>query len=502
MLILKKHPFISAFLAGALSALSFAPLYLLPLFMIGLMIIWYASDLFLSYKKTALIGYLFGFGHFMIGFYWIGNALLIDAPTFGWLYPITLLGCGAFFGAFFIFPLIAWRFFKNSSLWTRISAFSAVFVIMEYIRACFLTGFPWNMAGSIFTFSDILIQSASVIGTYGLSFMICCFTGSLYAIFQKKYQSGIFVLSSILILLTGFGIHRLKRIPENKSELQVRLVQPSIPQSMKWDEESLEDNLQTYISMSVQNRPNEVRFVVWGETATAFDLEYSPYFQDQIRKAVPQNGYLMTGMLRYDDSSFKMYNSMGVFDDQANMVAFYDKNHLVPFGEYIPFRAYLPSWLHPVTNMIADISVTQKYKKIKIPGLPPFSALICYEIIFPDEILDRIDKPSFIVLVSNDGWYGNSSGPYQHLSSAKMRAVEEGITIIRSANNGISALIDPMGRIIEQIDLNEKAFRDIKLPNTLSVPTFYATTNFSKYFLTFLIALLALLGLKTRVYKH
>ncbi len=499
---LQKHPLSSAFFLGALSALSFAPLYWLFCFVIAFVLMWQILSEIQSYKKTALTGYLFGFGHFMVGFYWISNALLIDIPTFGWLYPVALFGIGAVFGIFFIFPFLIWRFFQNQNLWIRLLAFSSSFVLMEYLRAYIFTGFPWNMAGTVFAFSDTFIQSASVIGTYGLSFIVCIISASCYATLKKQYKSGISVLSILMILMFSFGTLRLKSISQNDSEIKVRLVQPSISQSLKWDENALENNLQTYIDMSAKEPFNNVRFVVWGETATAFDLEHSPYFQAKIKRAIPQNGYLMTGMLRFDEKSKKIYNAMGVFDDKGQMIDFYDKNHLVPFGEYIPFRKYLPSFLRPVTNLITDISTTQKYKQLNLKNLPPFAALICYEIIFPDQVLDRQNKPSFIVLVSNDGWYGNSFGPYQHLSSAKMRAVEEGITIIRSANNGISAVIDPMGRVIAKIELNQKAFQDVYLPQTLNVSTFYANCNFSIYFLIVLIGFLVFLLCKAIVYKR
>ena len=499
---LQKHPLSSAFVLGAISALSFAPLYWLFCFVIAFVLMWQILSKIQSYKKTALTGYLFGFGHFMAGFYWISNALLIDIPTFGWLYPITLFGLGAVFGTFFIIPFLIGRFFQNRGLWVQLLAFSAGFVLMEYVRAYIFTGFPWNMAGTVFAFSDTFIQSASVIGTYGLSFVFCLISASFYAILKKQYKSGLFVLTALIALILIFGEFRLRAIPQNDSEIKVRLVQPSIDQSLKWDEDALENNLQTYIDMSAQEPLDQIKFVVWGETATAFDLEHSLYFQNLIRRAIPQNGYLMTGMLRFDPLEQKIYNAMGVFDDTAQMVAFYDKNHLVPFGEYIPFRRYLPSFLRPVTNLITDISTTQKYKQLNLEGLPPFSALICYEIIFPDQILDRQNKPSFIVLVSNDGWYGDSFGPYQHLSSAKMRAVEEGITIIRSANNGISAVIDPMGHIIAKIPLNQKGIQDVYLPSLLSVPTFYASYNFSFYFLCALICFLVILFIWSVVYKR
>ena len=164
-----------------------------------------------------------------------------------------------------------------------------------------------------------------------------------------------------------------------------------------------------------------------------------------------------------------------MLDDKGNTVAFYDKNHLVPFGEYLPLRQFLPDWVRPIANQMADFASGEKYKILDVKGLPKFGVLICYEVIFPDKVLNRNEKPQFLIVLSNDGWYGKSSGPYQHFVSAKMRAVEEGITIIRSANNGISALIDPLGRTLKSLDMNERGILDIDLPQNLSIQTIYSS---------------------------
>lgn len=498
-----KHKKTAVFLAGILASLGFAPCYAVPVFMAALCLCFALSDKALTYKKAALSGYLFGFGFFSAGFYWISNALLIDIVTFGWLYPITLVATGAFFGLFWIFPFLVWHAFKNNNVWFKVLGFSCVAVMCEYVRGFFLTGFPWNMLGSMFAFSDVLIQSASVVGTYGLSFLLLVLTGAIYAVCKGYKKSGGAVLICILGMMISFGAWRIAFYDRTNSEIKVRLVQPSIAQSLKWDEQSLADNLNAYVDMSRQNGFDDVKFVVWGETATPFNPKDSAFWREIIRRAVPSGGYLMTGVLRYDEKNDELYNSLSVINDQGETVGFYDKNHLVPFGEYIPLRDYLPKWVRPVANQIADFSRGEKYKQIQVRGLPVFGALICYEVIFPDEIIHRKNKPSFVVLVSNDGWYGQSSGPYQHLVAARLRAVEEGVTIVRSANNGISAVIDPLGQILKKIDLNKVGTTDVYLPKELTVATLYALIGGKgiQYVMFLILAALFVLKNKRRINK-
>lgn len=468
-----KHKKTALILAGALAALGFAPVYALPLFVAGLIFAFLMADGAKTLKQSALFGYMFGFGFFCAGFYWIANALLVDVFVFGWLYPIALVATGAFFGLFFIPPFMIWYHLKGA-VWGKVLGFASAFVLLEYVRSFLLTGFPWNMAGSMFAFSDMLIQTASAVGTYGLSFLLLVMTGAVYIFIKEHDKKAVFAFFGILFLMAGFGVFRLSVYKQSDSEVKIRLVQPSIKQSLKWDESALEDNLRTYIDMSRKTNLNGVKAVFWGETATAFSPEDGVYYQNLIRQAVPQNGYLMTGVVRYDKNNDALYNSLSVIDDAGKTVAFYDKNHLVPFGEYIPLRKYLPAWIRPVANQIADLQKGEKFKVLKVSGLPPFGALICYEIIFPDDVINRKNKPQFIVVASNDGWYGQSFGPYQHFVAAQLRAIEEGITIIRSANNGISAVIDPLGRVGEKLNLNEVGFKDVFLPAVLSVNTLYA----------------------------
>ena len=496
-----KHQKKALVLAGMSGALGFAPIYALPVFILTLVFALLICDGLKTYFKAGLTGYLYGLGFFCAGFYWISNALLVDAKTFGWLYGVALLAPGVFLGLFFVPPFVFWHYLKNRSVFEKIFGFASICVLMEYIRSFLLTGFPWNMFGSMFAFSDVLLQTASVIGTYGLSFLLLIITGACYAFVKKEYKLAGLTLFLILVPMFIFGIWRLRLQEDGVSNLKVRLVQPSIPQNLKWDENTIENNLKTYIDMSRQKGLEDVSMVVWGETAVAFDLQNSIYYQRLITQAVPQNGYLMTGVLRVDRANRALYNSLTVIDNNGIEQAFYDKNHLVPFGEYIPFRKYLPKQFRPIANQIADFSTGEKYKILKVKGLPDFGALICYEIIFPDQVVNRKKKPNFLVLVSNDGWYGQSFGPYQHLVAARLRAIEEGITIIRSANNGISAVIGPKGQILGQIGLNEIGIKDIYLPKNLTKQTIYALFGGLNFQILMILIIAGLLFNKKRSKK-
>lgn len=196
-----------------------------------------------------------------------------------------------------------------------------------------------------------------------------------------------------------------------------------------------------------------------------------------IADAVPPQGHLVTGLVRYEFTSprsHRAYNSMFVINKKAEIVDYYDKSHLVPFGEYIPLRSWLPQWIRPVANAIGTFKAGSGPRRISVPGLPSFGGLICYEIIFPHQIINPNERPQWLINLTNDGWYGESAGPYQHLVTTQLRAVEEGISIARVANTGISALISPFGTILGQISLNKSEILDINLPQLTQFSTTYS----------------------------
>lgn len=467
-------------LAGGLGLLSVAalpPFYIFPILFITLSALLLLINSASTAKKAFGYAYWFGFTYFACNLSWIGNALLIDAVRLGWLYPLTLLAAGSFFALFIAFPALMSFYFKN--FYARYLAFSTLWVMFEWLRSFIFTGFPWNLLGSVLAFSDITIQPAALIGTYGLSLLVLLLTSApalpIYYRSRRSLLISILIMITISLFVVTYGYWHFNPYTEPQKGITVRLVQPNIPQNMKWNRETLNQNFEHYLKLSQTSDLDKIDFVIWGETATPFPLDFEPQYLKQITSAVPSNGYLITGLVRYElaEGDYRPVNSMFVIDNQGQISGFYDKSHLVPFGEYIPFRRFLPPWITPLTNTIADFLPGTGHKVIRLKDYPAFGTLICYEVIFPAQVLDKKSKPDWLINLTNDGWYGNSQGPYQHLVTARLRAVEEGRTLVRVANTGISAVISPYGQVIASIPLNQEGILDVSLPEPLYVDTLY-----------------------------
>lgn len=493
-------PNFTALLAGILATLALPPHYIFPVLFISFGFLLWQLNSAVSWKQSFARGYWFGFGFFSVGLAWVGNALLIDPQSTGWLYPLALGAAGAFFGLFTAVPAMLSCPFKN--IYAKLPAFAALWVLSEWIRSFILTGFPWNLLGTVLAFSDTAIQAAAVIGTYGLSLIVILICGApVFYLVKRSKKSALIaagVIFSLSAALGAYGSLRLHRLHSSEtSDIRLRLVQPSIPQSMKWSPTALEDNLLSYINLSRSPGLEKINLVIWGETASAFPLDMDDYYRALVTRAVPENGHLLTGVVRYEadqDNRYQPMNSMFAINAQGEIDAVYDKSHLVPFGEYIPLRNYLPDWVRPVANTIANFKAGSGLKNINLNGIPAFGALICYEVIFPAQVVNEKQKPDWLLNLTNDGWYGTSAGPYQHLVTARMRAVEEGITLVRVANTGISALINRLGIIEASLPLNYSGILDVSLPQEPKIATLYGKfSNIITLILCFLNLSLALL---------
>ena len=484
-------PFINAF-AGYLALIAF--LYLL-------------FNQEQNKKQLFAKAYAFGFGFFVIGFAWINNALLIDEEKFIAFIPLVICAIGFFFGLFWAIPAIFITLGKN--IYTKMLLFCCAFTFMEWIRSFIFTGFPWNLLGTALSFDYHLIQPAAYIGTYGLSlillFFCCGINLILLSIKHKNFYRGSLLFIFIPILTIGLAQQNLtvSSDSQNTKPLTVRLVQPSIPQTFKWHPALLYKNFRQYIDLTRSEPLDNIDLVIWGETATPYDLDRDEEHIAELSTAIPPHGFLATGVLRLGIKNGKrlLYNSLYILNSSGEIKDYYDKAHLVPFGEYLPFRDYLPEFMTPVANVVGELGKGEKQKSIRVSGLPIMSGAICYESIFPKETINSKDKSEILLIVANDGWYGISSGPYQHLSAAQMRAVEEGITVLRSANTGISAVINDKGEILSTIPLNEITIADITLPTKLSHPTLYGQSgNAVPLQLLMLLLVLALLLNKNTTY--
>ena len=498
--LLTKYYKTTSLLFGSLLILALPPYYFYFVAALVFPLYFWLINKVENTKKICACGYWFGFGFFAAGFYWIGNALLIDVVRTGWLYPLTLFLNGAFFGIFSVLPAFGGANKKIKSLTARMFVFAALWGFsVEWVRSWFFSGFPWNPLSSILLFDISVAQALGVFGTYGLSIItVLALIFPARFLFYRNRKN--FAVAAVMLFFFPLSLmmYGIRTIPLSRAKgetVSVRLVQPSIPQTAEWGRERAEKELNQHIKLShIPETEKTPDFVIWGETALPFDITYDYEHGAKVKQIVPANGYLITGMLRrefnMDDGNYKLYNSLALIDDNAQVVDVYSKNHLVPFGEYIPFRKYLPDFIRPVTNMIGEFGKGEKYQIITPQGQEKFAPLICYEIIFSDNIVRKNNDLRWMVLLTFDGWYGESSGPYQHLAAAQMRAIEEGINIVRSANSGVSAVISAYGEIVAQLALNERGAITADVPLDTAHKTLFGRYGNLMMWLTIVLLIL------------
>jgi len=478
-----------AFVLGGVGALAFAPTFIFPALLLSFSGIWFLLEREIvnrvSFSKIFWLGWWFGLGHFTVGLYWIAFALAVDLGTFWWVIPFALFGIPSILGLFTGLSFALTKAWPYNGI-SRAFAFSALWVGVEWLRGHLLTGFPWNLTGYGWAFSLEMMQTVSLVGTYGLSLLALLMAVSLgYFVGKRPFERNIaLTIYLIPILCWVWGKNRLDHpnvIPS--PSLAIRLVQPSIPQTLKWDPKEKEAHLQQLLKMTQMPSSLPLKAVIWPESAVSFFLEQDPFRRVLIAEALPKGALLFTGALRKTPSgktSLEIWNSLLVLNDQAEIMAHYDKAHLVPFGEYIPFRQALDSLfgkgsIKKITAGAMDFTPGPGPETTFLPtGFPSFSGLVCYEVIFPKAVINTEQpRPGWLINVTNDAWYGNTSGPYQHLEIARFRGIEEGIPLVRAANSGISAVFDAYGRTIGRIGLNQIGILDVLLPSPTQLTPFY-----------------------------
>ncbi|MEQ1696811.1 MAG: apolipoprotein N-acyltransferase [Hyphomicrobiaceae bacterium] len=506
------------FAAGAISTLAFAPFFAWPvLFLTFPFFVWLADGAATDprpIRATALAWWWFGFGYFFTGMIWIGEAFLVEAEIFAWLLPfaVTLLpaGLALFWALAGGVAAKVWPARPRSDLAHGIARVLIVAVTIgctEWLRGHTFTGLPWNTPGIALTMPLPLMQAASVFGIYGLTLwavFICTLPGVALGSNSAtkdsaKYGSAVILAGVPLLVAYGFGAWHLS-MPESPelNGVKIRIVQPSIPQRDKWIGEKQPAIFAEHLNLSKQNEAGEIdnlaniSHVIWPEAAMPFGPLDHPEALSAIGQLLPQNVILLTGALRQErnelDGTRKAYNSLMALGANGSLVGLYDKIHLVPFGEYLPFQSTLEALgLQSLTRQRGGFAKGPAPKAVMIvPGLPKIAPMICYEAIFPNEVAQSADRPGLILIVTNDGWFGNSTGPYQHFHQARIRAVEQGLPVVRAANNGISGVIDPEGRILRLISLNERSTSDSTLP-AKRLETVYARWGDSVFWLNLLI---------------
>lgn len=465
-----------AFAGGALATLALPPAHVLPAIYLAFpMLVWMLAGT-RGWRSAFGLGWWFGFGFFAAGLYWIGNALLIFAAKHAWMIPFASLGLPAFLAIFTGVAAVAASFGRGHT--ERALALSVAWVGAEWLRGHILTGFPWNLTGHSWVGSDALLQTASVVGIYGVSLIAIASACLLAALAESGKRRWIGCVAAAVLLAGPWagGMARLASVPAPGEAvvpgIGLRLVQAGIPQQEKWRRSLRQRNLDRHLQLSRDNRPDWVTHIIWPENAATFFVEDQRLERMAVASVVPPGGLVITGAPRRETNPLRIWNSMFAVDGSGAVVGQYDKAHLVPFGEYVPLRNFLP--IAKITQGAVDYSAGPGPKTVRLPGLPAMSPLICYEVIFPGAVIDRADRPSWLLNLTNDAWYGLTAGPYQHLAIARVRAVEEGMPLIRSANTGISAVVDSHGRVLARLGLREKGVLDVRLPATVGQKTLYA----------------------------
>jgi apolipoprotein N-acyltransferase len=435
-------------------------------------------------RAAFLTAWWFAFGHFLFGFYWLANALLVDAAQYGWMIPFALFGLA---GGLALFPATAVTIYHR--LGVRgvggVLIFAVLWTAAEWLRGHVLTGFPWNLIGTIWADSPTVMQAASVFGIYGLSLFTVIVTALPATLAERSGPAplgrwtGTAAAAVLLIVTWGAGAARLSNAaPTMVPDVRLRLVQPNVPQTLKWDPEARVANFRKGLELTRSPGFDTRTHVIWSETAVPFVLtDFSregAALRDALASVTPPDGLLITGSLRAargPDGQTQLWNSLFVLDPAGRILETYDKHHLVPFGEYVPLHSLLA--FAKITPGTIDFSAGPGPQTLEPPGLPPTSPLICYEAIFPGEVVDRSERPGWLLNVSNDAWFGLSAGPHQHFASARFRAVEEGLPLVRATNDGISAVVDGYGRVVAELGLGLTGVLDAPLPTALP-PTPYA----------------------------
>lgn len=462
------------FVAGALTSNAFAPYYFWPLLLFTLPYLLLQLEQG-TMRQVAWRCFFFGYGFFVMGTYWIAVSLLVDIAQFGWLFPICVFGLSAVFALYFLLMGGVFAKLRSDSRACNILLFSVLWVACEYLRSVGIFGFPWNLMGYAVMVSERLVQLASIIGTFGLSLLV---VGSSFVLLHRdrRYHVGVLL---VLIAAYGYGMWRMP-VDVPMSETRLRLVQPNIPQEMKWTDQGKDESMRVHgVLTHMQTDAPPADLVIWSETAFPFTLSDGTGWYRQMRHFAPEGGYFITGAIRSHRG--QVWNGMVAIDAEGQASAGYDKHHLVPFGEFMPFRDILP--IEKITPGNTDFSRGNGVQTLTLEGLPAFSPLICYEVVFP-WLAARADKrPAWLLNLTNDAWYGTTRGPYQHFAMTRMRAVEQGLPLARVANTGITALIDPYGRVMAAIPLNERGIIDRALPAPLP-PTLYARLGETPIWLT------------------
>ncbi|MDF2994855.1 MAG: apolipoprotein N-acyltransferase [Xanthobacteraceae bacterium] len=474
-----------ALAAGALSALAMPPFGIWPVLALTLPVLVLLIDGAAiaggrGYRGAFIAGWWFGFGYLVAGLWWIGEAFLVQAEAFAWLIPFAVLGLPAYLAIHIGLGCVLAR-----ALWSerpgRILALAAGLAAADWLRGIALTGFPWNSFGYALANNLELAQSASLFGLWGLSLVTVAVLASPVALLAVRSSKRVRILPpllglAVLAAMWGFGAWRLSATDVGTVPgVKLRIMQPDLPQDQKFRYDAKQSVVDLYLKTSVEaGGLAGVTHLFWPESAFPFFVEREPDVLLRIADLLPPGAVLVTGAGRAAPpdpgrTAIKVFNSLRAIGSDGAILATADKVHLVPFGEYLPFQPLLESiGIEQLTRMRGGFAAAPRRHAFNVPGLPTAAPLICYEAIFPGAVLpDEGPRPGFLLNVSNDAWFGLTPGPHQHFEQARLRAVEEGLPLVRATNNGISAITDSVGRITGLLPLGVRGVLDGALPAAL-----------------------------------
>ncbi|VEJ44820.1 apolipoprotein N-acyltransferase [Bartonella vinsonii] len=496
------------FLCGAATSFALPPFYLTPLCFLTfpIFIVLLDSIRTIQNNKKRFLTYalscgIFGFSYFTCNLWWLCSALLIDPVSFGWAVPFAILGPPLYLSLYWFFSG-----FIVGLLWTkgiaRFFVLAFALGLAEWLRAFLFTGFPWNSLGYTAMPTPMLMQSDAVVGLYGMNILaVLVYSLPTVLLTNEKKKIALSLCLSLIFIHSGFGFYRLNSMPNTadyqKSNYWVRIVQPSIPQDIKLNNTTRDAIFETHMNLSTTpttEKNPEPDFIVWPEASIPYLLDENSETTMRIASLLKPQQWAIIGAIRINDdpshAQTQYFNTIAAINAEGDILNTSDKLHLVPFGEYLPYENFLKKiGLRILADNIGGYSAASVRKTVTLPNGFSYLPLICYEVIFPNEMTFEGSPPQAIINVTNDAWFGATPGPYQHLQQAQLRAIELGIPIIRAANNGISAVIDSYGRIVVALRQNAVGILDSQVPSSITP----IGSNEYRIFSTFILFILMLL---------
>ena len=468
-----RRQLLAALGLGLLSALALPPVHAVPVLLLAIPGLLALAGAQPNRRRAGWIAFAWGWGHGLAGIWWVTEAILKDVANFWWLVPLAAPALAAVLAVFVVPPVLAARALPAG--WPRVLGFAGAWVLAEMARGVILTGFPWNLMGTVWAFAALPVQGAALVGVHGLSLATLLLAS--VPLLRGRLPWALAALA--LAGFAGFGAWRLALPSPPDQPVQLVLVQGNVAQEVKWQQDQRMPIFRRYLDLTATaaraaraGNPGGHVVVIWPETASPFLLTQDPEARRMAAEALPDGATLLGGTVRADwgpeGQLRQVWNSLAVLDAAGQVQGVYDKAHLVPFGEYMPLSGWIPIRL-AAGGM--DFSAGPGPVPLAPPGLPPFGALICYEVIFPAAVAPS-PRPAWLVNITNDAWFGQSSGPWQHLAAARLRAVEEGLPLARAAQTGISAVFDARGRRLAYLPSGATGTLTLPLPGPVAAPPF------------------------------